>query len=141
MDPLERIRTSFAKQGLMTTLGAKLGAISPGAVEIILIPSPAISQQHGFVHAGAVSSIADSAAGYASLSLVPSGTSILSAEFKINLVAPAFAGATITAHATCAQLNSVTRRATFTIAVVDDETGATLVSGTAVVAFPKGDHR
>jgi uncharacterized protein (TIGR00369 family) len=89
MDPLERIRTSFAKQGLMTTLGAKLGAISPGAVEIILFPSLAISQQHGFVHAGAVSSIADSAAGYASLSLVPSGTSILTAEFKINLVAPA----------------------------------------------------
>ncbi len=88
MDSLERVRTSFAKQGLMTTLGAKLGAISPGAVEIILIPSPAISQQHGFVHAGAVSSIADSAAGYASLSLVPSGTSILTAEFKINLVAP-----------------------------------------------------
>jgi acyl-coenzyme A thioesterase PaaI-like protein len=55
MDPLERVRTSFAKQGLMRTLGAKLGAISPGAVEIILFPSPAISQQHGFVHAGAVS--------------------------------------------------------------------------------------
>ena len=65
----------------------------------------------------------------------------VSTGYQINLVAPAFAGATITAHATCAQLNSVTRRATFTIAVVDDETGATLVSGTAVVAFPKGDHR
>jgi uncharacterized protein (TIGR00369 family) len=89
MDPMERIRTSFAKQGLMTTLGATLGVISPGAVEIILIPSPAISQQHGFVHAGAVSSIADSAAGYATLSLMPAGTSVLTTEFKINLVAPA----------------------------------------------------
>lgn len=65
----------------------------------------------------------------------------VSTGYQIDLVAPAFAGSTITAQATCAQLNSVTRRATFTITVVDDETGATLVSGTAVVAFPKGDHR
>jgi uncharacterized protein (TIGR00369 family) len=89
MDSAERIRTSFAKQGLMTTLGATLGAISPGAVEIIIIPRPEISQQHGFVHAGAVSAIADSAAGYASLSLMPAGTGVLTTEFKINLVAPA----------------------------------------------------
>jgi uncharacterized protein (TIGR00369 family) len=89
MDSAERIRTSFAKQGLMTTLGATLGAILPGAVEIIIIPRPEISQQHGFVHAGAVSAIADSAAGYASLSLMPAGTGVLTTEFKINLVAPA----------------------------------------------------
>jgi uncharacterized protein (TIGR00369 family) len=89
MDPAERIRTSFAKQGLMSTLGATLGTILPGAVEIVLRPSPAISQQHGFVHAGAVSAIADSAAGYSALSLMPAGTGILTTEFKINLVAPA----------------------------------------------------
>jgi hypothetical protein len=53
MDIAARIRGSFAKQGLMRTLGAELGAISPGAVEIILLPSPAITQQHGFVHWGA----------------------------------------------------------------------------------------
>lgn len=73
----------------MTTLGATLGTIAAGAVEITLEPSPAISQQHGFVHAGAVSAIADSAAGYAALSLMPAGTGVLTAEFKINLVAPA----------------------------------------------------
>jgi uncharacterized protein (TIGR00369 family) len=89
MDPAERIRLSFSKQGLMNTLGASLGAISPGAVEIVIHPSPAISQQHGFVHAGAVSAIADSAAGYAALSLMPAGTGVLTTEFKINLVAPA----------------------------------------------------
>jgi uncharacterized protein (TIGR00369 family) len=89
MDSAERIRTSFSKQGLMRTLGATLGAIAPGAVEIVLHPSPAISQQHGFVHAGAVSAIADSAAGYAALSLMPAGTGVLTTEFKINLVAPA----------------------------------------------------
>lgn len=69
----------------MRTLGAELG----GAVEITLRPIPAITQQHGFVHAGAVTAIADSAAGYAALSLMPPGTGVLTTEFKINLVAPA----------------------------------------------------
>ncbi len=85
----ERIRSSFARQGLMATLGASLGSIAPGRVEIVLIPGPAVSQQHGFVHAGAVSAIADSAAGYAGLSLMPAGRGVLTTEFKINLVAPA----------------------------------------------------
>jgi uncharacterized protein (TIGR00369 family) len=73
----------------MRTIGATLGNISPGSVEILLVPSPAISQQHGFVHAGAVTAIADSAAGYAALSLMPEGRGVLSVEYKINLLAPA----------------------------------------------------
>lgn len=85
----QRIRASFAKQGLMTTLGATIGNISPGAVEIVLRPTSAISQQHGFVHGGAVSAIADSAAGYAALSLMPAGAGVLTTEFKINFLAPA----------------------------------------------------
>ncbi|MFD0848164.1 PaaI family thioesterase [Sphingosinicella sp.] len=85
----ERIRASFAKQGLMRTLGATLVDVAPGAVEIALRPDPAVSQQHGFVHAGAVSAIADTAAGYAALSLMPAGRGVLTTEFKINLVAPA----------------------------------------------------
>jgi uncharacterized protein (TIGR00369 family) len=85
----ERIQTSFAKQGLMATLGASLVDVAPGFVEIALRPGPAVSQQHGFVHAGAVSAIADTAAGYAALSLMPPGSGVLTAEFKINLVAPA----------------------------------------------------
>jgi uncharacterized protein (TIGR00369 family) len=89
MTPENRIRASFAKQGLMTTLGATLDKVSPGAVEIAVQPIPAISQQHGFVHAGAISAIADSAAGYAALSLMPEGSGVLTTEFKINLVAPA----------------------------------------------------
>lgn len=85
----ERVRASFARQGLMRTLGATLAAVAPGRVEIALVPTPAVSQQHGFVHAGAVSAIADSAAGYAALSLMPPDRGVLTAEFKINLVAPA----------------------------------------------------
>ena len=85
----DRIESSFAKQGLMKTLGATLGKVSPGLVEIVLHPDPAISQQHGFVHAGAVSAIADSAAGYAALTLMPPDRGVLSAEYKVNLLAPA----------------------------------------------------
>ncbi|MBD3847735.1 PaaI family thioesterase [Bosea sp. SSUT16] len=85
----QRIRTSFSKQGLMQTLGATLGEVLPGQVEIALTPMPEISQQHGFVHAGAVSSIADSAAGYAALSMMPMDRGVLTTEFKINLLAPA----------------------------------------------------
>jgi uncharacterized protein (TIGR00369 family) len=84
-----RVRASFAKQGLMQTLSATLESVVPGAVEIALVPSAALSQQHGFVHAGAVATIADSAAGYAALSLTPPGVGVLTAEFKINLLAPA----------------------------------------------------
>jgi uncharacterized protein (TIGR00369 family) len=60
-----------------------------GMVEIALSPHPAISQQHGFVHAGAVSALADTAAGYAALTLMPADTGVLTTEFKINLLAPA----------------------------------------------------
>ena len=82
-------RLSFAKQGLMSTLGAELASLSRGTTEIVLRPSPAISQQHGFTHAGAVSAIADTAAGYAALSVMPQGRGVLTTEFKINLLAPA----------------------------------------------------
>lgn len=84
-----RIRDSFAKQGFMTTLGATLERVAPGEVEIALRPHPGIMQQHGFVHGGVVGAIADSAAGYAALSVLPAGTGVLTAEFKINLLAPA----------------------------------------------------
>jgi len=73
----------------MTMLGATLESVSPGMVEILVSPNPAILQQHGFVHDGVVSAIADSAAGYAALSLMPADTGVLTTEFKINFLAPA----------------------------------------------------
>jgi uncharacterized protein (TIGR00369 family) len=84
-----RIHASFDKQGLMTTLGASILRIAPGAVDIMLAASPTVSQQHGFVHAGAVAAVADTAAGYAALTLMPAGAGVLTTEFKINIVAPA----------------------------------------------------
>lgn len=89
MDPAARIRSSFAKQQFMATLGATLRSVAPGAVEIEMPVQPSVAQQHGFVHAGAISAIADSAAGYSALSLMPAGAGVLTTEFKINLVAPA----------------------------------------------------
>ncbi len=84
-----RIEASFARQSFMAALGARLLRVAPGEVEIELPVAPHLCQQHGFVHAGAVSSIADSAAGYAALTTMPAGSGILTAEFKINLLAPA----------------------------------------------------
>jgi uncharacterized protein (TIGR00369 family) len=85
----KRIRDSFAKQGFMTTLGATLERVAPGEIEIALKPFPGIMQQHGFVHGGVVGAVADSAAGYAALSVMAADTGVLTAEYKINLLAPA----------------------------------------------------
>lgn len=84
-----RVRGSFGRQGIMETLGATLGRVEPGLVEIVVPYRPGLSQQHGFFHAGVTSTIADSAGGYAGFSLFPAGSSVLTVEFKINLLAPA----------------------------------------------------
>jgi uncharacterized protein (TIGR00369 family) len=73
----------------MRTLSASLESVAPGLVEIALTPGSAVSQQHGFVHAGALAAVADTAAGYAALSLMPPGAGVLTTDFKINLLAPA----------------------------------------------------
>ena len=73
----------------METIGARLLRVAPGAVDIALEVAPKVSQQHGFVHAGAVATIADSACGYAALTLMPAGAGVLTAEFKINFLAAA----------------------------------------------------
>jgi uncharacterized protein (TIGR00369 family) len=85
----KRVHSSFELQQFMKTLGATLEAVEAGFVEIHLPINPAVTQQHGFVHAGAVASIADSACGYAAFSLMPSDAGVLAVEFKINLMAPA----------------------------------------------------
>jgi uncharacterized protein (TIGR00369 family) len=84
-----RVAESFERQGLMRHLGARLTRIAPGCVHIVLPYRPEISQQHGYFHAGATSAIADSAGGYAAFTLFPEDTSVLTVEYKINLLAPA----------------------------------------------------
>lgn len=85
----ERVRDSFQRQAFMSTLGATLRSVAPGAVVIELANDPRLTQQHGYTHAGVVASIADSACGYAAATLTPADHDVLSVEFKVNLLAPA----------------------------------------------------
>lgn len=85
----ERVRESFARQQLMHTLGARLTRVEPGIVEIELPYRTNLTQQHGFLHAGVVASVLDSACGYAAFTLMPADAAVLSVEFKVNLLAPA----------------------------------------------------
>jgi uncharacterized protein (TIGR00369 family) len=73
----------------MTTIGASVQSVRRGEVEIVLPFADHILQQHGFIHAGAVATIADSACGYAALSVMPADAAVLTTEFKINLLSPA----------------------------------------------------
>jgi uncharacterized protein (TIGR00369 family) len=84
-----RVRASFARQQALATAGACITAVAPGRVTIEMPFSAALTQQHGFLHAGIVAMIADSACGYAALSLMPEDSSILTSEFKLNLLSPA----------------------------------------------------
>lgn len=84
-----RIRSSFERQGIMKTIGARLLSVAPGEVRIELPWSEAVTQQHGFVHAGILSTIADNACGYAAYTLMPAGSDVLGVENKINFLAPA----------------------------------------------------
>ncbi|NIA72139.1 PaaI family thioesterase [Pelagibius litoralis] len=84
-----RVRDSFGRQSIMDLMGARLTRVDPGEVEIELPFRPDLCQQHGFFHAGVTSTIADSAGGYAGFSLFPADASVLTVEFKMNLLAPA----------------------------------------------------
>ena len=85
----QRVRASFARQGAMTLIGARLGRVEPGVVQIELPFRADLTQQHGYFHAGMTSAIADSAGGYAGYTLFPADSSVLTVEYKINLLAPA----------------------------------------------------
>jgi uncharacterized protein (TIGR00369 family) len=85
----DRVANSFKSQALMATLGAQLVSVADGEVQIALPFSEKLCQQHGYVHAGAITSIVDSACGYAALTKAPPDCEVLSAEFKINFIRPA----------------------------------------------------
>jgi len=85
----EEIKQSFKQQTIMGLIGAELTRIEPGIIEITLPYRPDLAQQHGYLHAGIVTTIADSACGYAAFSLMPPNSEVLSVEFKVNLLRPA----------------------------------------------------
>ena len=84
----DRVRSSFARQKVMSLLGATLTRLAPGECEIELPFKPQLTQQHGYFHGGIIGTIADSAGGYAGLTLMPADSSVLTVEYKINLLAP-----------------------------------------------------
>ena len=90
-DPLfkEKVSASFAQQPVMNTVGATIVSIEPGMVELEFTHQQNLTQHHGFIHAGIVTTVLDSACGYAAYSLMPENTSVLTIEFKTNLLAPA----------------------------------------------------
>ncbi|HZV55700.1 MAG TPA: PaaI family thioesterase [Rhodocyclaceae bacterium] len=83
-----KVRASFDRQGVMAFIGAELTELRPGWCEIRLPWRPELTQQHGYFHAGIISTVVDSAAGYAGFSLMPPASSVLSVEFKLNLLTP-----------------------------------------------------
>lgn len=84
-----RVRASFSRQTVMATFGAELSRVAPGVVEIAWPHRADLAQQHGFLHAGILATMLDSACGYAAFSLMPADAAVLSVEFKVNLLAPA----------------------------------------------------
>jgi uncharacterized protein (TIGR00369 family) len=84
-----RIRQSFARQRVMQLIGASLKRIEPGVVDIVLPFREDLTQQNGYIHAGIITTVADSACGYAAYTLMPAGSEVLSVEFKVNLLRPA----------------------------------------------------
>jgi uncharacterized protein (TIGR00369 family) len=94
----QRVRASFARQRVMALLGATLERVGPGEVDIRLPFRSDLTQQHGLLHAGVMTTVADSACGYSALSLMPAGAAVLTTEFKVNLLAPG-AGQSVVARA------------------------------------------
>jgi uncharacterized protein (TIGR00369 family) len=86
---VEEIKDSFAKQAIMALIGGELTRVEPGVVEISLAYRSDLTQQHGYVHAGIITTIADSACGYAAYTLMPPNSDVLAVEFKVNLMRPA----------------------------------------------------
>jgi uncharacterized protein (TIGR00369 family) len=83
------VRESFSRMTLMTTLGARLAKVAPGEVDVELVVRDEFTQQHGFVAAGVVTAIVDTACGFAAQSLMPEGSGVVTVEYKVNFVAPA----------------------------------------------------
>jgi uncharacterized protein (TIGR00369 family) len=85
----EDVERSFAQQSIMNLIGARLSLVEAGVIEITLPHRQDLTQQNGYLHAGIVTTIADSACGYAAFTLMPGGSEVLSVEFKVNLLRPA----------------------------------------------------
>src|ERR1700741_3114044 len=132
----QEVERSFARQSIMKLIGARLSLIEPGVVEITLPYRNDLTQQDGFLHAGVVATIADSACGYAAYSLMPAGSEVLSVEFKVNLLRPA-QGESFVARAEVIKAGrtlTVVRADVFRIAQSGDRELVATMQGTMIAA-------
>jgi uncharacterized protein (TIGR00369 family) len=135
-----RVRASFAKQQFMATLGATMTTVQPGEVSIELPFRADLTQQHGFLHAGVVTSIIDSACGYAALTLMPPDRAVLSVEFKLNLIAPA-QGATFQARGRVIRAGRTLTVCTGDLRVVGSESIIAMMQATMMAVEGRSDRR
>ena len=135
-----RVRASFAKQQFMATLGANLTTVQPGEVSIELPFRADLTQQHGFLHAGVVTSVIDSACGYAALTLMPPDRAVLSVEFKVNLIAPA-QGATFQARGRVVRAGRTLTVCTGDLRVVGSESVIAMMQATMMAVEGRSDRR
>jgi len=135
-----RVRESFQRQNAMQLIRATLAIVERGRTEIHLPHWSGIEQQHGFVHGAIVGAIADSAAGYAAMTVVPADASVLSVEYKVNFLAPA-AGQSLIARGRVVRPGRTLIVATAEVAAVADgkETPCALMQQTIMVMHGKGE--
>lgn len=128
------VKRSFAQQPIMKLIDARLSLVEPGVIEITLPYRADLTQQHGYLHAGVVTTIADSACGYAAYSLMPAGSEVLSVEFKVNLLRPA-QGETFVARAQVIKAGrtlTVVRADVFAVIGSDDRELVATMQGTMI---------
>ena len=135
-----RVRASFAKQQFMATLGASMTTVQPGEVSIELPFRADLTQQHGFLHAGVVTSIIDSACGYAALTLMSPDRAVLSVEFKVNLIAPA-RGATFQARGRVIRAGRTLTVCTGDLRVVGSDSVVAMMQATMMAVEGRSDRR
>jgi len=121
------VRSSFARQRVMGWIEAQLTKLEPGICEITLPYKAELTQQNGFLHAGIITTVADSACGYAAYSLMPAGSDVLSVEFKVNLMRPA-KGTTFTAIAEVLKPGKTLTVVRADVFAVDEQSERTLVA-------------
>lgn len=133
-----RVRASFARQGFLTTLGAALTQVLPGEVRIEMPMRADLSQQHGYLHAGVVTSLIDTACGYAALSLMPPDSEVLTVEFKVNFLAPASGERVIAVGQVLRRGRRVTACQGRAITVSGDEEQTVAAMLATMIAMPAG---
>ena len=133
-----RIRASFARQKAMGLIGASLGLVVPGVVEVLLPFRDDLTQQKGYVHGGIVGMIADSAAGYAAYSLMPADCTLVTTEYKINLLAAATSGLVARGEVVKAGRTLTVARAEV---YADDRTHIATMQQTLMMLPGRSDHR